>query len=163
MSQPGPFNLLAAETGIVARLVAATQEGAEPWARKVGTKDYLASVVEEKQVVPAVYVVYGGLVVFDADEQRASLGHKWLVVLAVGTAADMREAAPRNQEAGPLLGQLLVALQGYQPPGSTHGLVPVTPPGPYYSEAGKFAYYPLAFLSRAMHSQRFGLAGATNN
>lgn len=162
MSGPEPFNLLAAETGIVAHLVAATQEGADPWARKVGTKDYLASVVEEVQVVPAVYVVYGGLMVYDADEQRASLGHRWLVVLAVGTAADMREAAPRNQEAGPLMGRLIVALHGFVPPGSSFGLVPVQPPPPYYSEGGKFAYYPLAFVSRAMYSHRFGLAGASN-
>lgn len=162
MSTVGPFNLLAAETGIVARLVEATQQGAEPWARKVATKDFLSSVVEENQLVPAVYVVYGGMVVFDADEQRLSMGHRWLVVLAVGTAADMREAAPRNQDAGPRLGELLVALQGFKPPGSTHGLVPVQAPPPHYSEGGKFAYYPLAFVSRAMHSQRFGLAGAHN-
>lgn len=162
MSDPAGFNLLAAETAIVARLVAATQQGPTPWARKVGTRDYLATVSEEMQQAPAVYVVYDGLVVFDADEQRVSLGHRWLVVVAVETAAAPREAAPRNQLGGSYMAAVLVALHGLLPPGCTHGLVPVQPPRAYYSEGGRFAYFPLAFVARAMHSQRFGLAGASN-
>lgn len=160
MSGPAGINLLAAESGIVQRLKDATQSGPDPWARKIGTRDYLATVAEEMQIAPAVYVVYDGLVVFDADEQRASLGHRWLVVVAVATAAAMAESTARNQEAGPCMGAVLVALQGYTPPGCTHGLVPTTPPRPFYSPGGRFAYYPLAFTARALHSQRFGLAGA---
>lgn len=155
-----PFNLLAAEGGIVGRLKLVSQQGPGAWARKVGTRDYLATVAEEMQDAPAVYVVFDGLVVFDADEQRASLGQRWLVVLAVSTAAQPNEAAPRNQEAGPMLASLLVGLQGYTPPGCASGLVPAQPPRPFYSPGGRFAYYPLAFTARVMHSQRFGLAGA---
>lgn len=155
-----PFNLLAAEDGIVGRLKLLTQHGPDAWARMVGTRDYLATVAEEMQHAPAVYLVFDGLVVFDADEQRSSLGLRWLVVVVVSTAAQPAEAAPRNQEAGPLLASVLVGLQGYTPAGCASGLVPATPPRPFYSPGGRFAYYPLAFTARVMHSQRFGLAGA---
>lgn len=156
------INLLAAEAAIVQRLQQATQQGPQAWCRKVATRDYLASVAEEMQAAPACYVVYDGPVVFDADEQRLSMGHRWLVVIAVGvTAADQREAAPRNAEGGRFMGAVLQALHGLLVPGHTHGMVPAQPPRPYYSEGGKFAYYPLAFVARAMFSTRFGLAGAT--
>lgn len=152
--------MLADEAAIVARVKEITQTGPDAWARKVETKDYLASVTEEMQHAPAVYVVYDGLVVFDADEQRSSLGNRWLVVIAVATAAAAREAAPRNQEAGPFMGALLAGLHGFMPDGKTHGMVPVPPPRPFYSEGGKFAYYPLAFVVRAYFSKRFGVAAA---
>ena len=157
------LNLLAAETAIVDRLKAATQTGPDAWCRKVGTRDYLATVAEESQDAPAVYLVYDGPVVFEADEQRASMGHRWLAVVAVATAALAREAAPRNQMAGPYMGSVLAALHGFLPPAHTHALVPITPPRPFYSDGGKFAYYPLAFVGRAMFSKRFGMAGATPN
>lgn len=155
-----PPNLLSAEAGIVQRLQQATQQGPAAWCRKVGTRDYLASVAEEMQDAPALYVVYDGLVVFDADEQRASLGHRWLVVVAVKNASQPREAAPRNEEGGGFMGAVLAALHGLLLPAHTHGLVPTTPPRPYYSPGGQFAYYPLAFIARALFSQRFGIAGA---
>ncbi len=156
-----PPNLLAAEAAIVQRLQQATQQGPDAWCRQIGTRDYLATVAEEMQVAPALYVVYDGLVVFDADEQRASVGHRWLVVIAVKNASQPREAAPRNDEGGRFMGAVLAALHGLVLPAHTHGLVPITPPRPYYSAGGQFAYYPLAFLARAHFSQRFGLAGAT--
>lgn len=156
---PVPDTLLAAEAGIVARLQQATQQGPDRWCRKVATRDYLASVAEEMQDAPAIYVVYDGLVVFDADEQRASLGHRWLVVVAVAvTSPQQRDAAPRNSEGGRYMAAVLHALHGLTLPEHTHGLVPTTPPRPYYSE-GKFAYFPLAFMARAHFSTRTGLAG----
>lgn len=156
------MNLLAAEAAIVQRLEQATQQGPDAWCRVIGTRDYLATVAEEMQTAPAIYVVYDGLVVYDADEQRASLGHRWLVVIAVETAQAPREAAPRNELGGERMHQVLSALHGLQVPGHTHGLVPAQPPRPYYSPTGRYAYYPLAFVARALSSQRFGLAGATN-
>lgn len=156
------INLLAAEAAIVQRLEQVTQQGEGAWCRKVATRDYLASVSEEMQAAPAIYVVYDGLVVYDADEQRASMGHRWIVVVAVAvTASDQREAAPRNATGGRWMGEVLAALHGLLVPGHTHGLVPQTPPRPYYSEGGKFAYFPLVFMARAHFSTRTGLAGAT--
>ncbi|MBE2242390.1 MAG: hypothetical protein IAE86_06530 [Burkholderiaceae bacterium] len=153
-------HLLAAEAGIVQALQRATQQGADAWCRKIGTRDYLATVAEEMQDAPALYVVFDGLVIFDADEQRANLGYRWLVVVAVKTAAQPREAAPRNDEGGRYMAAVHVALHGLLLPAHTHGLVPTTPPRPYYSPGGSFAYYPLAFIARAHFSKRFGFAGA---
>lgn len=153
-------NLLAAEQAIKQRLAEATQQGPEPWCRLVATRDYLATVAEEMQTAPAIYIVYDGLVVFDADEQRTSMGYRWLVVIAVETAQTPREAAPRNELGGAYMHAVLQALQGLLVPGHTHGLVPVQPPRPYYSPTGRFAYYPLAFVARAHFSTRFGMAGA---
>lgn len=150
-----PWNFHAAEAGIVERIKAATQVGAGAWARAVETRDKLATVAEEMQTVPAVYVVYDGYVVLDANDQQALLAHRWLVIVAIGNATQGREAAPRNQEAGPYVAAVFAALQGYRPPGSTGPLVPATPPRPYYSEA-KFAYYPVAFTTTVMHSTRRG-------
>ncbi len=155
-------NLLSAELAIVERLKTVTQTGPDRWARVVGTRDYLASVAEEEQTAPAVYVLYDGPMIFDSDEARVSMGHRWLVVIAVATAAAMRESSPRNQEAGPFMGCVLAGLLGLDVPGHTRGLSAVQPPRPYYSEGGKFAYYPLAFMAPAMFSTRFGLAGASN-
>lgn len=154
------MNLLEAEKSIVQRLKQTVAEGPNAWAREVGTRDVLASVTEEMQNCPAVYVVYGGPIVFDADDKRASIGHRFFVIVAVKNAAQGREAAPRNQDAGPLVGSVLSALHGFVCKGATHGLIPATPPAPHYSEGGTFAYYPLAFVARAYHSTRFGLAEA---
>jgi len=154
------MNLLAAEGAIKQRLVETTQQGDDAWCRVIGTRDYLATVAEEMQVAPAIYIVYDGVVVFDADEQRSNLGHRWLVVVAVETAQQPREAAPRNELGGLYMAAVLKALHGLLIDGHTQGLIPTQPPRPYYSPTGRFAYYPLAFVARAHFSTRFGLAGA---
>lgn len=154
------LNLLAGEAAIKQRLVEATQTGPNAWCRMVGTRDFLATVAEEMQTAPAIYIVYDGLVVFDADEQRANLGHRWLVVIAVESAQTPKESAPRNELGGVYMARVLAALHGLQLPGCTHGLVPAQPPRPYYAPSGRFAYFPLAFTARAHFSTRFGLAGA---
>lgn len=149
------WNFHAAETAIVDRIKAAAQSGPGAWARAVETRDKLATVAEEMQTVPAVYVVYDGYTVLEADEQRALLSHRWLVIVVVGNATQGRESSPRNQEAGPYVAAVLAALHGYRPPGSTTALVAATPPRPYYSEA-KFAYFPVAFTTNVIHSSRRG-------
>ncbi|KAI5914622.1 hypothetical protein [Thauera sp. 2A1] len=151
----GEWNFHAAEAGIVEQLKARCQSGPDAWARAVETRDVLATVAEEMQVVPAVYVVYDGYAVLDADEQRALLAHRWLAVVAVSDASQGREATARNQKAGPYVADVFAALHGYLPPGSTGALVPAQPPRPYFSEA-RFAYYAVAFTSEVFHSTRSG-------
>lgn len=131
------------EAGIVAWLKEHTQTGPNAWARVIGTRKELSAVAEEAQVAPAVYVVYRGFRVLEANEFEARLRHTWFVVLAVATAASQREAAPINDLAGRHLAQLF-ALHGQRMPGTTSPLIPATPPAPHYSPA-KFAYFPLAF------------------
>ncbi|MDR1890115.1 MAG: hypothetical protein LBQ81_12185 [Zoogloeaceae bacterium] len=150
-----PWNFLAAETGIIARLKSRLQSGSNAWAREVASRDVLATVAEEMQRCPAVYVVYDGFTVQDADEQRALLLHRFLTILAIANAAQGRDAAPRNQSAGMLLPDIVSALHGWQPPECAGGLVPVSAPRPYYSEA-RFAYFPLAWQTPVIHSTRQG-------
>lgn len=153
------WNFHAAEAAIVAQLKAHCQTGPGAWARAVETRAVLASVAEEMQTVPAIYVVYDGYAVIDADAQRAVLAHRWLAVVAVGNATPGPEAAARNQEAGPMVAAVFAALHGFMPPGSSGAMVPATPPRPYYSEA-RFAYYPVAFTTEARHATRSGPAVA---
>ena len=149
------WNWLAAETAIVERLKSRLQAGEAAWAREIGTRDVLATVAEEMQHCPAVYLVYDGYGVLDADEQRALISLRFLAILAIGNATQGRDAAPRNQSAGVLLPDLFRALHGFRPPECLTGLVPISPPRPYYSEA-RFAYFPTAWETRLIHSTRRG-------
>lgn len=144
------WNWMQAEAGIVDRLKATLQAGPGAWARAIGTRTELAAVTEEMQTAPAVYVVYDGFAVLEANEFEVTLAHRWFAVIAVASAATLREAAPRNQLAGPYMRDVLDALHGFLPPECRSPLVPATPPRPYYSEA-KFAYYPLAFITESYH------------
>lgn len=144
------WNWMQAETALVERIKALTQQGDEPWARAVLTRTDLAAVAEEQQFSPSVYVVYGGYAVKAANDFDAVLVHRWLVVLAESSAADQRSANARNQSAGPHLDVLMRGLHGMRLPGARAALVPATPPQPYYSPA-KFAYYPLSFTCETYH------------
>lgn len=145
------WNFLAAQTGIVARIESVSQSGPDAWCRVVGTRKDLAAVSEEMQTVPAVYVVYDGFAVLPStNEQVLVLSHRWLVVLAVGTAASQKDADRLDQLAGPYLGQLIQALHGFTPEGCREPLVMSTPPRPYYSPA-RYAYYPLLLTNSTSH------------
>lgn len=150
-----PWNFLAAEPGIVARVEQLAQAPGAAWARLVGTRKHLADVAEEMQVTPAVYVVYDGFAVLPgSDEALLQLSHRWLVILALGHAGSQRDADRLNQAAGPYLGQLLMGLHGYLPQGTHEPLQASTPPRPYYSPA-RFAYYPLLFAHGSGHCTDF--------
>jgi len=143
------WNFSDTEAGILAWLKHRTQQGPDAWARVIGTRKALAAVTEDMQMAPALYVVYHGFVVRDATEFNYTLLHRWVVVLAVATAASQREAEPLNDMAGPWLAQLL-GLHGQTLPGCATPLLLATPPAPYYSPA-KFAYFPLAFTHESNH------------
>lgn len=149
------WNFYESELDIVARLKAATQSGAGAWARIVGTRDDLEEVDEARQVVPGVYVLYQGYSVDAVNESRATLRHRWRVVLAVAVVrAKGREVSRRNQVAGKYLPSIIQALHGYTPAGSTTPLVPATPPAARPS--GGFAYYPLDFTADTIYSTKHG-------
>lgn len=155
MSFTAPWDFAAAEASIIEQLKAQCQSGPDAWARLVGTRATLAEVAEEMQITPAIYLVYDGFVVLDADEQRAMLAHRWLAIVAIANAAQGRDSAPRDADGGPCQAAVFRALHGFMPAGSAKALTPATPPRPYYSEA-KFAYYPVAFTSAVHHSTRWG-------
>lgn len=145
------WNFLEAQTDIVERVREVAQKGADAWCRLVGTRKDLAAVAEEMQTTPAVYVVYDGFAVLPgSDEYTLNLSHRWLVVLAVGTAASQKDADRLDQLAGPYIGALIQALHGFKPASCTEPLVMSTPPRPYYSPA-RFAYYPLLLTNSSSH------------
>jgi len=145
------WNFLEAQTGIVERVREISQSGPDAWCRLVGTRKDLATVAEEMQTTPAVYVVYDGFAVLPgSDEYALNLSHRWLVVLAIGTAASQKDADRLDQLAGPYIGYLIQALHGYTPPQCREPLVMATPPRPYYSPA-RFAYYPLLLVNSTSH------------
>jgi hypothetical protein len=149
------WNWLAAETGIIDRLKSCLQSGDAAWAREVATREVLASVAEEMQNCPAVYLVYDGHAILDANEQQALIALRFLAVLAIADATQGSGATPRNQGAGALLPDVFTALHGFRPPECITGLVPVTPPRPYYAPA-RFAYFPTAWETKIIHSTRQG-------
>jgi hypothetical protein len=153
------WNFHAAEASIVEQLRQHCQAGPGAWARDIGTRAALADTAEEMQHCPAIYVVYDGYVVADADAQRAAIMHRWLVVVAVANAVQGRDSAPRTQEAGPFVGDVFRALHGFMPVGSIEAMIPTTPPRPFYSPA-RFAYFPVAFTTIAHHNTRSGVATA---
>lgn len=155
----GDWNFHAAEASIVEQLRQACQAGAGAWAREIGTRGTLADTSEEMQHCPAIYVVYDGYVVTQADVQRAIIQHRWVVVVAVSNATPGRDSAHRTQEAGPFVGAVFRALHGFMPAGSVEAMVPATPPRPFYSVA-KFAYFPVAFTTVSHYSTRSGVATA---
>ncbi|CAM5459939.1 hypothetical protein TMEC54S_03527 [Thauera mechernichensis] len=155
----GDWNFHAAEASIVEQLRQACQAGAGAWAREIGTRGTLADTSEEMQHCPAIYVVYDGYVVTQADVQRAIIQHRWVVVVAVSNATPGRDASPRTQDAGPMVGDVFMALHGFLPVGSVEAMIPATPPRPFFSPA-RFAYFPVAFTTIAHHNTRRGVASA---
>ena len=152
------WNFHAASLALVQRIKEVSQNGPNAWARIVGTRDDLASVTEANQVTPGVYVLYRGFAVLNADKHNAEIEHRWFVVLSVSGAANAKEPAAKDAEAGRYLPQLLKALHGWVPDGCTTPLLPMTPPPPRPSENGRYSYYPLAFKASTIYSTRNGPA-----
>jgi hypothetical protein len=105
----------------------------------------LANVVESTLQSPSVFVVYDGDRLSDTGGrgQAQVIQQRWLVVLAVRNARQADGGAGLAADAGPLITDLLQALQGWQPSPDFRPLIRVASPKPGYSPA--FAYYPLAF------------------
>lgn len=155
----GEWDFHGAEASIVTQLRTVCQQGPGAWPREIGTRAMLADVAEEMQNCPAIYVVYDGFMVLGANAQLAELAHRWLVVIAVSNAAQGRDSSARMHEAGPFVGDVFRALHGFMPVGSIEAMVPATPPRPYFSPA-KYAYFPVAFTTKAYHNTRRGPASA---
>jgi hypothetical protein len=133
---------LAAEGLIVERLRAQVP-GVSP--RNVLTAADLAGVQARAQHTPALHVIY------DGDEPAGPAGQdefgatqmaqqRWLVVVAVRSAADTVGGVGARQAAGPLLVDAINALAGHRL-GPDHGpLVRASAPRPLF-DAG-YAYFP---------------------
>jgi len=105
----------------------------------------LSRLAESELQSPAVFVVYDGDRLGDAAGRGGAriVHQRWLVVLAVRNAAQSDGGAALTGDAGPLLSDLLEALQGWAPSVDHRPLYRVAAPLPGYSPA--FGFYPLAF------------------
>ncbi|CDM42388.1 phage tail terminator protein [Ectopseudomonas oleovorans] len=110
----------------------------------------LASLDEDGQVSPSVYVVYLG------DDTGSGAPHQggarkiqtvtqnWAAVLHVYYADATGRGEGARREAGPLLGKLLTELTGWMPDGCTTPLARAPRQAPVAYSNGHF-YYPLVF------------------
>lgn len=136
-------HLLSAFDALQARLRSALDAAGHSAVRVTGVSEL--GRPDGTVVMPAVFVVLDGLSVLElaALGNRARLGLRWLVVVAVRSVADLGSGAQARALAGPLADVVLGTLMGYTPPESAAPLALQTGPAPIYQE-GVF-YLPLAF------------------
>lgn len=105
----------------------------------------LAGVTEEKQMLPAVNLIYQGYRVLQnrADKRLARIEQTWLTVVAVSNARGLKVGTEARADAGTLGAAVLLALAGWQPPGAASPLELSNAPSARFS-AG-FQYLPQAF------------------
>lgn len=105
----------------------------------------LSRLAESTLQSPSVFVVYDGDRLGDAAGRGGAriVHQRWLVVLAVRNATQTDGGAALTTEAGPLISDLLSALQGWEPSEDHRPLYRVAAPLPGFSPA--FGFYPLAF------------------
>lgn len=139
-----PNDFLAPEPHIVARLRTALASLLP--AVHVLTGADLAAVIEAKQPVPAVHVLWRGFKVLEArsDGTAARLDHTWAVVAAVRNVRTLTTGADARAEAGALAALAGAALMGWRPPNVAGPMRLANAPAAAHSPAG-FFYLPLAF------------------
>lgn len=131
---------LAAEALIIARL---KDRVSVPHVLSVAE---LAGVLEEKQLTPAVQVIYAGTTPQGGDPDGAHriAAQSWLTVVAVRNARQTgRSGTAIREQAGPIITQVLEALSGYRLGAGLRELRWMPGPAPAYS--GVFGYFPLRF------------------
>lgn len=111
---------------------------------------------DQQQYSPAVYVIYLGDAIGTGAASRGGPGSRvqkveqhWAFVLAL-TAADATGTGEQaRRQAGPLLGQLIEAITGWQPTPDTAALQRAARQAPVSYSDGYF-YYPLVFTTTFM-------------
>jgi len=146
MAEPLDFWVLEAE--LLERL-RATLGASRPGLHLLGAAD-LAGVTEERQLSPAVHVLYQGYQVLELNSPRsaARVQQTWLAVVATRNVRALKAGAESNGQAGLLAGQVLQALMGWKPPSATKALGLAGAPGPRF--AAGHQYLPLAFSTELM-------------
>jgi hypothetical protein len=137
-------DMLAAESLIVARLQAALPDSV-----RVLTGTDPAITRSSGQLLPAVFVLFGGdEVVQAAGQRRLRFGQRWEVSLAVRSVNDRAGTAAKDA-AGPLLVQIHDALCGWRPSPDYSELTRQPMARPEYDESGAALIYTVAFTTNA--------------
>jgi phage gp37-like protein len=136
-------NFLALEPELVARLKERLVGQIAPV--HVLTSSELTDVIEEKQLTPAVHVMYQG---YRPTEKRSDgtvtrVQQVWLVVVATRNTRNLTSGGDARQEAGALAALVSSALMGFQPASASKPLMLAAAPSAAYS--GGHQYLPLAF------------------
>lgn len=136
-------NFLALEPELQARLQAQLQ-ATHPEVFVLCSHD-LDGVTEERQLTPAVHLVYQGYQVSEsrADGTMARLEQTWLAVVTTRNARGLMSGDAARTQAGRLARQVCTALMGWRPASATRPLVLVQAPEAGFS--GGFQYLPVAF------------------
>jgi phage gp37-like protein len=132
-------NFLALEPELVARL------RAQLAGVHVLTGVDLAEVTEEKQLTPAVHVVFAGYQVLESrrDGLVSRVEQTWLAVVATRNSRNLATGASARQDAGTLAARVAAALMGHQPLSAATPLRMEGAPNPMFR--GGHQYLPLAF------------------
>lgn len=150
-----------AETPMLARLTAKLMTPPDACVKKVLTAKEAAKLQEADQVVPAVYLVYMGFSIASAEGEaalRVTYRHKWVVSVAVQSAAAQTDPQLLHTAAAPIAGRVAAALHGWAPAKSWAAFEPVTPPPVAYSDLG-YCYVPQAFVSTTVGKAIVGRPG----
>ena len=105
----------------------------------------LSGVTEERQLTPAVHVVYQGYQVQEASHngKTARLQQTWLVVVATRNVRGLASGGDARAQAGNLAAGVLQALMGHLLPSAIKPLTLGSAPAARYSAGAQ--YLPLAF------------------
>lgn len=104
----------------------------------------LAGVMESQQPASAVHVLYGGHAPKTANAAWEDVEQIWHTVIVVRNVAGLPGVAPGNQDAGPLIMQVIKALRPWVPGIDAAGSLHLANPLRTAFKAG-FGYYPLAW------------------
>jgi hypothetical protein len=140
----GGESFLAIEPELVARLKARLAAAGHPKVH-VLTAAELGDVLEEKQLVPAVHVVFQGYGVAETNHnaRAARVTQTWLAVVATRNARTLKAGDAARSQAGELAGHVAGALMGWQPAVAARPLRLVGGPGAGFTAGHQ--YIPLAF------------------
>jgi len=116
----------------------------------VGSAPDIDAVKQQRQKVPAAYVIYlGDDIVSDVTHQGGNrvvqkLVQNWAIVLTVNQADSMANGAAARRQTGELLGSLIKKLTGWAP---VEGVTPLKRAAGRSATfvIGSFLYYPLIF------------------
>lgn len=115
-------NLLQIEAELMARLKEQLAD-VRPAVHVLTAAD-LAGVEEEKQLTPAVHLVYQRYRVVESrtDGRAARIAQTWMPVIAVRNTRTTRTGSAARNEAGALAALVTQALMGWQPPSAVKPL-----------------------------------------
>lgn len=136
-------NFLALEPELVARL--RDKLAGQMSKVHVLTAPELADVLEEKQLTPAVHVMYQGYRPLEsrADGTACRIEQTWLIVITARNTRNLASGSDARQDVGALATLVTGALMGFVPTSAAKPLTLAAAPNAEYS--GGHQYLPLAF------------------